>query len=94
MSYDVQIRAPDGSVHVLPERWATMLAEDLVAFPSGYDRDAERSASAKLESRLTGDEDSPVEFGDDEIPVILKGLNAVLVGWNTSEAKALYKAFY
>jgi hypothetical protein len=89
---DVLIRAPTGQVHELPEKWATLLAEDMRRLPS-YSADAARSAADKIEDRLVGAADGPAEFDTDEAVEVLKSLNAIVVGWGTPEARALYWSF-
>jgi hypothetical protein len=89
---DVLIRDRYGKVHALPEKWATLLAEDMRRLPL-YSPDASQTAADKIEARLVGAEDDPVEFNDDEAIEVLKGLTAIVVGWNTPEARALYDGF-
>jgi hypothetical protein len=100
VSYDVSILASDGSVLVLPEEWATLLAEEVRRIPV-YAKEAAVSAARKIELRLTGEETSPVEFDEDEQIEVLKTLDAVCIGWHKSEggawkdsaAHAFYSAF-
>jgi hypothetical protein len=89
---DVLTRDRFGKVHALPEKQATLLAEDMRRLPS-YSPEAARPAADKIEARLVGAEDEPVEFDDDEAVEVLKGLTAIVVGWDTPEARALYAGF-
>jgi hypothetical protein len=89
---DVLIRDRAGEVHMLPETQATLLAENLRTF-SSYSADAARSAANKIEARLVGAEDGPVEFDNHEAVEVLKALNAIVVGWDTLEARVLYAGF-
>jgi hypothetical protein len=87
VSYDALILAPDGTVLVLPERWATLLAEETLRIPS-YDKETAVSAARKIELRLTGEETSPIEFDPDERIEVLKSLHAVCVGWSQTQGGA------
>jgi hypothetical protein len=106
VNYDVPVLAPNGSVLVLPERWATLLAENLRTGPllgpgQSQGTDTARSAADKIELRLIGEETSPVDFDEDERIEILETLTAVCTGWHKSEggewtdsaALAFYRAF-
>jgi hypothetical protein len=100
MNYDVPMRVSSGEVLSLPEKWATLLAEETLRVPS-VDQEAAVSAARKIELRLTGEETSPVDFDQDERIEILETLNAVCTGWHksqggeweTSDARAFYRAF-
>jgi hypothetical protein len=83
----VLIRSRTGEVLELPEKWATLLAENLRACVSVYSVEA-RSAADKIESRLVGADDTPVEFDTDEDIEVLEGLTAVCEGWHKSEGGA------
>jgi len=55
--------------------------------------DAAKLAADKIEARLVGDRDYPVEFTDDEAVELPKALTAIVVGCDTPELRALYAGF-
>ena len=87
MPIRVPIRASSGEVLWLPAKQATLLAEDMRRLPV-YSAETARSAADKIESRLVGADDTPIEFEGDETAEVLKGLTAVCVGWHKSEGGA------
>lgn len=87
VTYDVPILAPDGSVLTLPERWATLVAEETLRMPS-VSKETAVSAARKIESRLTGEDQTPVAFDDDERVEFMEKLEVVCGGWHKSEGGA------
>jgi hypothetical protein len=98
---DVQIRSPGGDILNLPDEWATLLAENLIAYEATYSKEAAVSSARKIELRLTREDESPVDFDQDERIETLETLTAVCTGWHKSEggewtdsaAFAFYRAF-
>ena len=90
----VKIRAPAGDLHWVPEKWATLLAENLRTGPRVFNAEMGRSAADKIELRLVGDDTTPVDFEIDELPEVMKALALMIpAGWRTAEAFALKQSF-
>jgi hypothetical protein len=69
---DVLLRDRAGQVHALPEKQATLLAEDMRVLPA-YSAEAARSAAGKIEARLVGAEDGPIDFDtNDKTGVVIE----------------------
>ena len=73
----IVVLGPSGTLHRLDDETATWLAQGLRQ-PTDYDIETARGAARTVELRLVGEDDTPIEFDEDERGYVAKALDLIL----------------